>query len=433
MMEEVICLILYLITEFVNYTLSYDLIFQCPVTKQKKRWFFSCLIVFVIHMAVLYFCGMELSFNISIFTMIIVPLCLLESGKIKKFLIYFFVVFISATVISCSLFLLAGILQMPESRVRKDEWLMLICQAVPMVLLLLLYVYMKIRNKEEIRVQLGIWQYVLIFICLRCITQSLGSIQLLSEGNLTQENINDCGIGVSISGLFFILLILGQGIFMAREIQLKERNRNNEEFIKVQTESFEQAMLQDEKMRRFRHDMNAHIAVLKLFCGNNDNGELETYLNTMVKESAVYDMEVYTGNKNVDAVIRPLVEEARKKEIHFEIQGNVPEDIKVSAYDLCTIISNLLRNAIESCEKIESISSRVIKLNVGTYQSLIFLTIENTVKEEIHIKDNHLVTSKKDTKYHGLGSGNVKAAVKKYNGRLSYHCEDGWFKSEIQL
>ena len=144
-------------------------------------------------------------------------------------------------------------------------------------------------------------------------------------------------------------------------------------------------------------------------------------------------MEVYTGNKNVDAVIRPLVEEARKKEIHFEIQGNVPEDIKVSAYDLCTIISNLLRNAIESCEKIESISSRVIKLNVGTYQSLIFLTIENTVKEEIHIKDNHLVTSKKDTKYHGLGSGNVKAAVKKYNGRLSYHCEDGWFKSEIQL
>lgn len=428
-----ICLILYLITEVVNYTLTYDVIFQCPVTKQKKRWIFSCLFVLLVHMIVLHYGGRELSFNISIFTMIIVPLCLLETRKIKNFLLYFFVVFMSATIIVCFSFILAVILQTSESSVMKDGWLSVLCQTVPMVILLGFYVYVKIRKKDEIRIQLGLWQYILIFICLACINTTMGSIQSLSSGNLTQENINECGIGISVVCLFFIILILAQGIFMAREIQLKERNRNKEEFIKMQEEHFKQTMSQDEKMRRFRHDMNAHVTALRAYCRSNDNEELEGYLNTMIKESAIYDVEVYTRNKSVDAVMRPLVEEAKGEEIQFEIQGNLPEDLKVSSYDLCTIISNLLRNAMESCEKIEDVSRRIIKFSVTTYQSLIFITIENTVAKDVKIKNNQLVTTKKDTRYHGLGSKNVESAVKKYNGRLSYHCEDGWFKTEIQI
>ena len=153
-------------------------------------------------------------------------------------------------------------------------------------------------------------------------------------------------------------------------------------------------MSQDEKMRRFRHDMNAHVTALRAYCRSNDNEELEGYLNTMIKESAIYDVEVYTRNKSVDAVMRPLVEEAKGEEIQFEIQGNLPEDLKVSSYDLCTIISNLLRNAIESCEKIEDVSRRIIKFSVTTYQSLIFITIENTVAKDVKIKNNqlHMIT-----------------------------------------
>lgn len=433
MMEDIICLILYLITEFINYTLTYAIIFQCPVTKQKRKWLFSFLLVFFIHIITLFYGGMELSFNISIFTMVIVPIYLLEKKKIKNFLLYFFVVFMSATIIACFSFILAIILQTSESNIIKNGWLCLICQIVPMVMLLFLYAYIKIRNKDEIRVQLGIGQYVLIFICLSSINITLGSIQSLSSGNISQKNINQCGIGLSVTCLFFIILILGQGIFMAREIQLEERNRNNEEFFKVQTEYFRQTIQQDEKMRRFRHDMNAHVAVLKSFCSNKDNGELERYLNTMIKESAIYDVEVYTRNKSVDAVMRPLVEEAKMKEIQFEIQGNIPEGVKVSSYDLCTVISNLLRNAIESCEKIEDVSNRIIKIKMNTYQSFIFITIENTVAKEVKIKNNELVTEKKDTRYHGLGSGNVKAVVEKYNGKLAYYCENGWFKTEIQI
>lgn len=433
MTEKTVCLILYLSTEFINYTLTYDVIFQSPVTKQKRKWWFSFLGVFLIHFFVMYQGGLELAFNISIFTMIIVPICLLETKKIKNYVLYFFVVFMSTTIISCVSFILAVLLDVSESSVRKDSWLTVICQMVPAILLLCIFVYTKIRKKDEIRIQLGIWQYILIFICLLCIYGTLGPIQALSSGNVTQKNINACGVGISITCIIFVILILWQGIFLAREIQYKERNKNSEEFLKMQMEYFEQAMSQDETMRRFRHDMNAHIAVLKSYCDNHENEGLETYLNTMIKESAIYDVKVYTGNKSVDAVLRPLLEDAKKKEIQVEIEGVLTEDVKVSAYDLCTIFSNLLRNAIESCEKIESSSNRIMKLSIVSYQSLLFITIENTVVGQVKIKGNQLITTKNDKKYHGLGSGNVRNVVKKYNGNLSYQCENGWFKAEIEL
>ncbi|MBQ3514007.1 MAG: sensor histidine kinase [Lachnospiraceae bacterium] len=433
MMEETICLALYLLTEFINYTLTYDVIFQSPVTKKKRNWLFSFLVVFLVHFFVMYYGGLELAFNISIFTMIIVPVCLLETRKMKNYVLYFFVVFMSATIISCVSFILAVLLDISESSVREDSWLTVIRQMVPAILLLCIFIYIKIRKKDEIQIQLGIWQYILIFICLFCVYQTLGPIQALSSGNVTQKNINACGVGISITCIIFVILILWQGIFLAREIRYKERNKNSEELLKMQTEYFEQTMSQDETMRRLRHDMNAHIAALKSFCNTNENEELEKYLNTMIKESAIYDVKVYTGNKSVDAVLRPLLEDAKKKEIQVEIQGTLPDVIEVSTYDLCTIFSNLLRNAIESCEKIEDNSNRVIKLTMVSYQSLLFITMENTVVGEVKIKGNQLVTTKKDVKYHGLGSGNVRNAIKKYDGRLSYQCENGWFKAEIEI
>ena len=166
MIEELICLLFYLITEFINYTLTYGVIFQSPITKKKKTWFFSFLFVMVIHILTLYWGGLELSFNISIFTMIIVPICLLETRKIRNYLLYLFVVYMSTTVISCVSFILAVVLNVSESSVRKAGWLTVVCQMVPAFLLFCVFSYLKIRRKEEIQIQLGVWQHILILICL---------------------------------------------------------------------------------------------------------------------------------------------------------------------------------------------------------------------------------------------------------------------------
>lgn len=53
----------------------------------------------------------------------------------------------------------------------------------------------------------------------------------------------------------------------------------------------------------------------------------------------------------MDAVIAPFVLEAESKNIKVQFKGRVSDDVAIDMFDMCTIISNLLNNAIEACEK----------------------------------------------------------------------------------
>ena len=190
-------------------------------------------------------------------------------------------------------------------------------------------------------------------------------------------------------------------------------------------------MKQDEKMRRFRHDMNAHIMVIKAQCQNGDYNELENYLQCIVEESAVFSVESYTGNKSVDAVLRQLFEQAKEQQINVEIDGRLPVEIRISEFDLCTILSNLVTNAIEACGKISESSGRNIKILTEVYNEQIFISVKNTIAGNIILKDNHLITTKEDKKIHGIGSGNVENTVKKYDGIIEYQYDKSWFIAEV--
>nr|WP_158559058.1 GHKL domain-containing protein [Agathobacter rectalis] len=43
--------------------------------------------------------------------------------------------------------------------------------------------------------------------------------------------------------------------------------------------------------------------------------------------------------------------EAESKNINVQFKGRVSDDVAIDMFDMCTIISNLLNNAIETCEK----------------------------------------------------------------------------------
>lgn len=49
---NVLCMILYLITEFVNYLLMYLLIFQMSLNKKRGNWIISIFLVLSIHLIV---------------------------------------------------------------------------------------------------------------------------------------------------------------------------------------------------------------------------------------------------------------------------------------------------------------------------------------------------------------------------------------------
>lgn len=433
MKGDIIYLLVYLATELFNYLLAYVVIFGSIITKDKKKIILAAAIIAGIHFPLLYFAGEETASGVSMFSMCIIPALLLEPIEKKNFLLYPFVV-IGTSVVGFSVsFLLAVIMNIPEYMIAEGNWLTIICQSVQGLALLILAVYKKLKKNQSYVVCLGWRQYLLFYIVVICLFLMLAPIQIFTRGTLSYKDVNIIGFAVSVACIVLVIVTIYLGVVINRENLMKERNQMNEKYMKLQKDYYVGILKQDEELRRFRHDMNAHFTVLQSYCEKNGNEEVKAYLNRIIEESAVYAMKPYTGNHGVDAIIRQLDNKAKEQNIQIQTEGYLPDELKIEEYDLCTIIFNLLKNAIEACEKISEVSQRKVLLQTGEYNSLVFIQIKNTVAAPVMIENNHLVSTKKDTRNHGLGSGNVESMVEKYQGIIEYQCKDGWFTAEVSI
>lgn len=429
MIGDIIFILVHLATEFLNYLLAYVVIFGTGVSKKAVNWICGIVAVTGIHLLLLLLVGRDGSSALSLFSMVVIPLLLLRPMEKKNFLVYPFVAIETSVLSICISFLVAIFLGMSEAEILDSSFLFIVCQSFPIILMLGLYFYQKSRKLSEFQVELNWQQYIIFYIVAVCLFFLLSPLQVLSEMNVDRVYINHIGLSSSVACIVLIIVTIWQGIVINRDIRLKERNEMNEMYIALQKEYYEQLLNQDEKMRRFRHDMNAHIQMLNEYCNEGETEKIKAYLNVMMNESAIYAVQKYTGNRAVDAMLQPLVGEAESRRIIVEIRGELPQQTRIEDYDFCTIIYNLMKNAIEASELIEDVSQRVIRMEVGAYHTQIYISVKNQVGK----KKALLLTTKEDKKNHGLGLGNVRKAVEKYNGLFHVKFEEGWFIAEVNI
>ncbi len=431
MMENRLILLLHLATEFINMTMVYTTIFGASLVKKKWKIVLTVVIVACGHLLLLENFGLRDAKGMSFFTMLVVPLFLLFGRKRTMLGLYPFAV-IMASVVSVSVsFLVANMLGVTEAVVLENDYLGIVCQCAPMFLMGVWSAWCKFKKIELSQMHLDIKQYVLFYTVAVCELFMLGPIQNMSKHPELGMDATFAGVAVSVACIVFTVLVVWQGIVVHREIQLQERNRMLEEYTQLQKEYYTDIVAKDEELRRFRHDMAAHTQVLQAYCEGAESVDLKSYVDSMIKETVRYERKVYTGNHGADAILGRIEQEATEKGIRFTVEGIFPKATKVEEYDLCIILSNLLKNAIEACEQVGDAKERYIKLQVGSYEETLCFVVENSVADKVKIEDNRLLTTKADKKNHGIGSENVARAVKKYEGTVTYQCEGKCFTAEV--
>ena len=81
---------------------------------------------------------------------------------------------------------------------------------------------------------------------------------------------------------------------------------------------------------------------------------------------------------------------------------------------IVVILSNLLNNAIEACEKCQD--KKIIMMKFIKEDSII-ISVKNTCRNEAERGHNKMGTSKtENVEEHGYGITNIKEAVKRYGG-----------------
>ena len=101
--------------------------------------------------------------------------------------------------------------------------------------------------------------------------------------------------------------------------------------------------------------------------------------------------------------------------------------------DMCILISNLAKNAVEAVSTLPE-EEREIKVLVSQGKSYLRICIENTYSGNLKLDTNgNVVTMKKDTKNHGYGMKNITEIVEKYHGKKEINMEQNRFVVDIIL
>ncbi|SFS01466.1 sensor histidine kinase [Anaeromicropila populeti] len=186
-----------------------------------------------------------------------------------------------------------------------------------------------------------------------------------------------------------------------------------------------------EKLSDLRHDMRSHIGLMKSLCDNQEYHRMGEYLRELYQEVELSEDLLCIENKTIAIVLRQKHKLAKEKGISFYTKVMVKE-LPMKDVDICSLLSNIVNNAIEAAEK-QLIGEGYVDLCIMANEHGYHIRCENSFAEKpVQIKNSY-VTSKKDADHHGLGIGIIKKITEKYAGTAKIYCEETCFIVEVYI
>lgn len=137
----------------------------------------------------------------------------------------------------------------------------------------------------------------------------------------------------------------------------------------------------------------------------------------------------HTHNPIIDAIFNQKGYAAKEQDIDLHFEINDLSEMSIPSVDLTVVMSNLLDNAIEACEKLEKQERRMaVKAiyNKSDNPPTLFFSVENASKS-VEIFGDHIPTTKPEPELHGFGLPNVMDILHKYGVFYLMDYKDGSF------
>ncbi|SFC21195.1 GHKL domain-containing protein [Butyrivibrio sp. YAB3001] len=230
---------------------------------------------------------------------------------------------------------------------------------------------------------------------------------------------------------------LGSQIWVVLDMNTRMKELIKEERIlhSTQKEYYQSLLEREDETRKYRHDMTNHLMVMNALLNDNSIDDLKEYLGNLKEEFGTLRAKRYvTGNSVIDAISNyylPVVYDF----VDVKVRGSIPVDVKADEVSICTIYSNLVKNAIEELQRLKESGTNNLKLFIDfkAGEEFFSISIKNTMRENATFLGINTPTSKNDIRNHGIGLGNIKRTVEKEHGRIKIEKKDNMFIADVIL
>ena len=200
-------------------------------------------------------------------------------------------------------------------------------------------------------------------------------------------------------------------------------------------ERFTMAEQQVEEIRSIRHDLKNQRHYMRILLEEKRYEDLKRYFDESQEKVPIPEPYVKCGNNSVNVVLNMEFAKIRK-EIKLEHLLVVPPVLPVKDDELCSILTNLIDNAIEECERLLQKGQKdpTIRLEIYPQSNFLYIKCQNTTdREELRKWHSGILSTKEDKTSHGYGTQIIAKIAEKYGGCVDYSVKDGEFVAKVLL
>lgn len=183
-------------------------------------------------------------------------------------------------------------------------------------------------------------------------------------------------------------------------------------------------LLADEKfteISKLRHDIQNQLQTVRFLMHSPETQEQAVHIMDRIQENLdAIKVVNFCPNHTINAVLTIKINDARSKNIRTSIVIRDCENLPFDELDVCSLLSNLFDNAMESCLKCKDVSGTFIDIRGGVRKGYYVLRMMNS-----SASSTLSLNSQKPGTGHGYGTVIIDQICRKYNGSFQLAAEDG--------
>ena len=237
---------------------------------------------------------------------------------------------------------------------------------------------------------------------------------------------------IVLSITLLVLLFWFNAIFllMANSLNRNARLRQENQFLAMRQQRYENLRTAIEEARQARHDMRHQLNQISVLTEAGDLEGLKSYLAKTVSHIPNLDM-CFCENRAADSVVGYYCALAKREDIPFRVQLDLPESLPVDEIDMCLVLSNLLENALEASLRTAP-ARRQIEITAYVHaERLLLIEVKNKFDGEVSVKNGVFRSSKR--KGNGIGIQSVNHIAEKNGGASTFTHQNGIFSAKVML
>ena len=232
--------------------------------------------------------------------------------------------------------------------------------------------------------------------------------------------------------LFAVFAFIVYGVFfgvMGYICRKKEEQRISERML----ESYQKQAENNEHILEVHHEIRHHLTALSAYLEQEDYNGAWSYIHKFADDTERLPFVTYTANTLVNSILSEFSGRARNFHIETKFNIIISSNLNMEDIDLCRMLTNILENAVEGCQKVSG-ERRFIRLDIVSKDHFLFVKCENSCDENLlKVSGGRYKSTKNSIVNHGYGLKIIREIAEKYNSILSVQTHNGIFTVTTNL